>query len=92
MACYGRQCLGVKPKEDVKPLDELLSLGNSPQLSRVPEEQSPFLYIKEEEQRPGVTEPSNELPMSDMDLAGFLDMDDKTLSGKYSTFCTILLA
>lgn len=94
MASYGHQSLVVEREEDLKPFHELLSGGNSPKLSRVPEEQGPFLYLsspKEEEQPSrAAVEPFSELPMSDIDLVGFLDMDDKTLSGKYN-FCAILL-
>lgn len=86
VASYDHQSVSIKREEDGTPLDELLSRG-SPQLSRVREERGPFLYstslASQEDQRPRVVVPCNDLPVSDMDLAGFLDMDDKTLSGNY---------
>lgn len=38
--------------------------------------------LDQEEQQQQVVVASNDLPVSDMDLANFLEMDDKTLSGK----------
>lgn len=52
-------------------------------------EQSPFLQPPdsnssqlEQEDQQQVVIASNDLPVSDMDLANFLEMDDKTLSGE----------
>ena len=50
-----------------------------------PAGQSPFLQgpvckLEQDEQQQVVVA-SNDLPISDMELAGFLDMDDRTLSG-----------
>lgn len=47
--------------------------------------QSPFLQISkpdQDEQQQEVVA-ANDLPISDMELAGFLEMDDKTLSGEF---------
>ena len=51
--------------------------------------QSPFLQapdlnaqLEQEEQQQQVVVASNDLPVSDMDLVNFLEMDDKTLSGE----------
>lgn len=52
--------------------------------------QSPFLqpsggFTSPEEQQQVVVA-SNDLPVSDMDLANFLEMDDKTLSGEITVW------
>ncbi len=49
--------------------------------------QSPFLqpaagFASQEEQQQQVVIASNDLPVSDMDLTNFLEMDDRALSGK----------
>ena len=47
--------------------------------------QSPFLQAPpqlEQEDQHQVVIASNDLPVSDMDLANFLEMDDKTLTGE----------
>ncbi len=50
---------------------------------------SPFLQASDydleldQEENHQVVVESNDLPISDMDLAGFLEMDEKTLSGWY---------
>lgn len=92
-ANYSHQRFGVKEEVIVKQegdcdsLDELLGSGTTSQLPQVQQDQSPFLYSNNlvdsgQVKRTQVAVPVNDLPISDMDLSGFLDMDDKTLSGK----------
>lgn len=66
------------------------SLESSVQQHTLYSGQSPFLQApdlntqleQEEQQQQQVVVASNDLPVSDMDLVNFLEMDDKTLSGE----------
>ena len=65
------------------------SLESSVQQPTLYSGQSPFLQapdlnaqLEQEEQQQQVVVASNDLPVSDMDLVNFLEMDDKTLSGE----------
>ena len=65
------------------------SLETPTHSSFCPTQQSPFLQppadfacSSPEEEQQRVVIASNDLPVSDMDLANFLEMDDKALSGK----------
>lgn len=67
------------------------SLDRSAQQPTLYSGQSPFLQApdlnaqleqEEQQQQQQVAVASNDLPVSDMDLVNFLEMDDKTLSGE----------
>ena len=89
MESYGHLSADIKREEGCTSLDELLSgsSGDSPQFSGVQVMPGPFPNMNSPQGKwSGVAKPvppNVELPVSDMDLAGFLDMDDKTLSGNY---------
>ncbi len=83
VATYGQPTFSVKEEVVVK---QERRGSTSPRLPYPQQDHSPFLYSNtvidsgrvESNQ---VSVPVGDLPISDMDLTGFLDMDDKTLSG-----------
>lgn len=86
MASPSHQSYGFKAREPLAqdlcqgfvnlevPAQPSLCSGQGPFL------QAPASFDQEEQQQ--VVVASNDLPVSDMDLANFLEMDDKTLSGE----------
>ena len=90
---FGHQSFNIKQEVIVKQegccnsLEELLGGDSTSQQPQVYQDQSPFLYSNSldsgQVKRDKVSVPVNDLPISDMDLVGFLDMDDKTLSGNW---------
>jgi len=62
-----------------------LEVGPAPRQPQAHQDQSPFLYSDSSQVGQNSTplvSSTGDLPVSDMDLTGFLDMDDKTLSGE----------
>ena len=88
MASPSHQSYAVKSEQDLSQsyCQAFATLERPTQLSHC-SSQSPFLHSTtlnsqlEQEEQQQVVVASNDLPITDTDLAGFLDMDDKTLTG-----------
>ena len=88
----GNSEIVVKQEGCYSHLEEVINVEPAPrQLPAHQQDRSPFLYssnFPDSTSQVGQNSapPANstgDLPVSDMDLTGFLDMDDKTLSGEF---------